>query len=279
MEQGNLAQAGGDIYGAEASYLKALEAAQQLPAQDLRRSTTRRNLAQVLALQGRYQDADSLYQNAILIALLSLEADHPYVRALHDDLTLLHKVMDESEKSEVDQPPPSFSLAEFLQNSARWLVTNSSIVLGASLPMTDILQMSNEQGFYYGLDVRIPLFDLGPLSGGVRLEYSSTTLAAKRSLDEPFSLEGIAFTFAPAIGPLILSGGAGYSNVYTDQGRHTSMTMMGGGGFKIRKKRGRQRQTKLQTTIHMRGIQIADTASDNNEPYTILQAALLFSLK
>ncbi|MFC1583438.1 tetratricopeptide repeat protein [Candidatus Neomarinimicrobiota bacterium] len=215
MELGNMAHAVEDIYTAETHFRKALDVARRFPAQDLRRSTTQRNLAQVLALQGRHADADTLYRAAIGIALLSLDDTHPYVLSLKDELAQLKAAESGDEPPEVEPPPPEASLTQFLYRLEKWLAMNSSLHLGASLPLIGNLQQSNEQGFYYGLDFQIPLFALGPLSTAVRLGFNSINLPPKHSLDEPLKLEGPAAVLAPAVGPLILSFGAGYYNVYT----------------------------------------------------------------
>jgi hypothetical protein len=279
MEQGNTAHAAGDIYTAETHFRMALDIARQFPIQDLRSSTTQRNLAQVLALQGRYTDADTLYRTAIGIALLSLDDTHPYVLSLKDELAQLKAAESGDEPPEVEPPQSEGSIAEFLYRLEKWLAMHTTLHLGASLPLIGNLQQSNEQGFYYGLDFHIPLLTLGPLSTTVRLGFNSMNLPGKHSLDEPLKLEGPAAMLAPAVGPLIFTFGAGYYNVYTRRERTPQLAMFGGAGFEIWKKRLRRRGIHLQPVLYLGATQLTESVANQTEAPTIIQAALTLGLK
>jgi hypothetical protein len=276
--QGNEAQTAGDIYAAETHFRKALEIAWQFPVQDLRRATSQRNLAQALALQGNHFEADTLYRSAIGIALLTLDDTHPYIVSLRDELALIEQAQLGDEPGEAEPPPSESSLAEFLFRLEKWLSMNSTLHLGASLPLIGDLLQTNEQGFYYGLGFRMLRFSLGPLSNELWLEFNSSNLPPKHALDEPLKLEGPAAVFTPAIGPLTLAIGAGYNNVYTSHERHPQLALLGGAGFEIWKKR-RGGQTRLKTVLNLRAIQLTESVANLTDAPTFFQATLTLAPK
>jgi hypothetical protein len=198
---------------------------------------------------------------------------------LKDELAQLKAAESGYESPEVEPPPPEHSLAQFLFRLEKWLAMNSTLHLGASLPLIGDLQQTNEQGFYYALDFQIPLFALGPLSTTVRLGFNSINLPGKHSLDEPLKLEGPAVILAPAIGPLILSFGTGYYNVYTSHERNPQLAMFGGAGFEIWKKRLRRRGIHLQPVLFLGATRLTEPVANQTEAPTIIQAALTLGLK
>lgn len=276
--QGNEAQTEGDVYAAEIHFRKALEIARRFPAQDLRRATSQRNLAQALALQGNHTEADTLYRTAIGVALLTLDDTHPYVESLRHELALIEQAQLGDEPAEADSVTSDRSLAEFLFRLEKWLSLNSTLHLGASLPLIGDLFQTNEQGFYYGLGFRLLRFSLGPLSNELWLEFNSSNLPPKHSLDEPLRMEGPAVIFTPTIGPIALCAGAGYSNVYTSHERHPQLALLGGAGFEIWKKR-RGGQARLKTVLNLRAIQLTEPVANLADAPTFFQATLTLAPK
>lgn len=276
--QGNEAQMAGDVYAAETHFRKALEIARRFPAQDLRRATSQRNLAQALALQGNHTEADTLYRTAIGIALLTLDDTHSFVVSLRDELAQIKQAQLGDEPAEAEPLTSERSLAEFLFRLEKWLSMNSTLHLGASLPLIGDLFQTNEQGFYYGLGFRLLQFSLGPLSNELWLEFNSSNLPPKHALDEPLKLEGPAAVFTPAIGPFTLCVGAGYSNAYTSHERHSQLTLLGGAGFEIWKKR-RGGQTRLKTVLNLRATQLTKPVANLADAPTFFQATLTLAPK
>ncbi|UCD37353.1 MAG: tetratricopeptide repeat protein [Fidelibacterota bacterium] len=274
IEQGNQALANGAFFEAETYYRQALQVTDQFTPQDLRKATTRRNLAQALMLQGHLEPADSLYRDAISIATRSLGVRHTYVLTLQEELALLRQTMAAAQLPEsVPQQPTSWEdiLAQWLE----WLARNSALQLGATIPLSDSLAQSNERGLTYGLSVHIPLTTLGAIDIGLGVEHVITKLPPKHTLDVPIPMQGTSLLLVPSHGPLILTFGGGVYNINISQAPEARLGLQGGIGLSIRGRHRRSGVTGLLVAMHVRGLYLPDLAPVIEGPVTLLQAGLV----
>lgn len=273
INEGNRALALGALFEAETYYQQALQVADQFPSLDLRRPTTQRNLAQALLQQGRFDPADSLYRAAITVAARALEPDHPYVLSLRDELDRLHKAIAQAQRAEVgDRGPASFQ--DMIRNWALLLARNLALQLGPTLPLGGGLADTHDRGMGYGLSLRIPLTDLGPLSIGMGAEHLTTTLPALRAITAPCRLHGTTAALMPSLGAATLSLGAGIYAIETGNQSDTQPGLTGGFGLTIIGKRTQGGRYGLRIAVRARAVYFPNAAPVAEGAATLLQAGL-----
>jgi hypothetical protein len=273
IDEGNQALAGGAAFEAEALYRQALRIADEFPPLDLRRVTTRRNLAQALISQGNFVPADSLYGVAFALAARSLEPDHPFIQSLQNEWDRLRTDMARP-LDPVSDAGKRFSLSEFIRVQLENIARRSTIQFSAALPAGGELGEANGQGFSYGLNLRVPLVTGRILGIDAGLEYTLLNLPGRHALDKPFPLEGTSLSLCPTLGPLQLSAGIGGYALRDSKSQGRRLGITGGLGLAIRSKRQRSRNVGLRTTVLVQGIVISDATPLTDEPVIILQTGL-----
>ena len=273
INEGNQALAAGAAFEAENLYRRALQISEKFPPLDLRRVTAQRNLAQALIAQGNFLPADSLYGVALSLATRTLEPDHPFIQSLRDEWDLLREEMARplEPEAEVDR---RFSLSAFIRKQAENIARQSTLQLIAALPLGGDLAEANDQGFGYGVNLRIPLLTGKFLGLNAGLTYSTLHLPGRHALDKSFPLEATSLSIGPILGPLHFAAGVGGYALRDSKSQGRRLGYSGGAGLAIRSKRQRTRNIGLQTMLLVQGVFIPDAAPLATESLTILQAGL-----
>ena len=85
---------------AEELYLAALEEAESFGEQDPRLATSLNNLAELYRAQGKYAEAEPLYQRALAILEKALGPEHPNVATSLDNYAALLREMDRNAEAD-----------------------------------------------------------------------------------------------------------------------------------------------------------------------------------
>ncbi len=273
IDQGNQALARGAPFEAETHYLEALQVADQFAPQDLRRATTRRNLAQALILQGGFETADSLYREAISIATKTLEPHHPYVLSLKDERASLQEAIAKKEQPEAGESSPT-SIQDLVHNWAEWLAQRLALQICTALPLSGDFGDTHDRGLGYGLRLHIPLTNLGALSIGLGIDHNISALPAIHAINEPLRLRGTTLAFFPSLGPVTLNLGGGAYTVETGRKTDLRLGLIGGASLAVRGGGTRRGNVRLSMTVRLQGVHILDAAPVVAGPVTFLQAGL-----
>ena len=254
-EEGNQALAGGSPLRAEAQFREALTLSEQFAPEDLRRATARRNLAQTLALLGRFGAADSLYRQAIAAAGMTLRSDHTYILGLQEELAALREAMALSDREDPSQRR-SLSLRERLRELARWLASASVADLGATLPLGGALGGTHDGGLQYGFRLQQTLFSLGSLPVGLGLGYRTTALPGIHANIDRYRISGTALDLRSTLGRLSLSLGLGVYNVAAGAANDTRLGFAGELAWALLRNRDLGESLWMDLALHVRDVAI-----------------------
>ena len=254
VQEGNQALGRGALLEAEARFQAALALSEQFAPEDLRRATSRRNLAQTLTQLGQLDVADSLYGAAISIAGRALLPAHGYLRSLHDERARLREAMELSAREEVTPPRAALTFWERVLAVRTWLIYSSVIHLGATVPLGGELAATHAGGLSFGLSLPAARMSLGPLPVTVGIGHTTISLPTLHADAVPLVAKGTVLTLEPSLGRWTLDAGAGIFSVKSGGQRDNVLGLVAGLNLAILRRLNPEGKTGLDVVLQARNI-------------------------
>ena len=276
IHEGNQALGRGALLEAELRFQAALALSGHFAPEDLRRATSRRNLAQTLTQLGRLQGADSLYSEAIGIAGRTLLASHNYLRSLHDEQARVREALELSAREEV-APGVRLTFWERLLAMRDWLIYSSVVQLGATRPLGGELAGTHDGGLSFGLSLPAARLNLGPLPVAIGIGHTTISLPTRHADALPIVVKGTALTLEPSLGRWTLDLGVGIYSVESGGKRENLIGLVTGLNLAILRRLNPDGRTGLDVVLQARDIALPG-AGPGGGPVNSVQLGFTLSL-